>query len=96
MAAAPPSFVSKPTRGWLHPDHLFLFCGILTRSFFKSCSLTMIQFSKGWLHPDHLFARDGINYAVRYQKLCCQVSKDLCWQVSAIHLANNHQLSAHD
>ena len=28
----------------------------------------MIQFSKGWLHPDHLFARDGINYAVRYQK----------------------------
>ena len=37
MAAAPPSFVSKPTRGWLHPDHLF--------------------------------ARDGINYAVRYQKI---------------------------
>jgi len=28
MAAAPPSFVSKPTRGWLHPDHLFARDGI--------------------------------------------------------------------
>lgn len=28
MAGAPPSFVSKPTRGWLHPDHLFARDGI--------------------------------------------------------------------
>lgn len=27
-AAPPPSFVSKPTRGWLHPDHLFARDGI--------------------------------------------------------------------